>query len=505
MQVLVFFVLIVTACLSPLLTAAHVWQLKEWRWDRLKEHLRAEGWFRQLFGVVRPLFLGLFGLIGFLGLLRDWPFYLLGVLTALFVLQLALRRQPMPVRTSKAVALTVLTLVLSIVLTWAAIVAGHAILGLVIPFIQPFLLAVSWALLLPLDRLLKRRIMQKAQEIRSQNPDLTVIGITGSVGKTTTKELLAHVLRDLHPLVTPGHVNSEMGVAQWLISNLTRNERPKILIIEMGAYRRGEIRTLCSIVQPHYGVVTFIGRQHMALFGSQEALIEAKGELIEALPPNGHAFLNGDSELCRSVRTKAKCPVTVVGTGGPADLEAFDIAETPQGIRFTVQGLAFSVPIHGTHNVTNVLLSIAVGMHLTLPLPKIAERLRSFAPPKQTFEIRSVGPVTILDDTHNASPMSFRAAIEWARTRPSERKILLTSGLIELGEDQEKIHAELGGLAASVFDAVLFTHAKRAKEFERGYGKPVTVLSRDTPKISGGALLVCIGLVPPATIRRLIA
>ena len=542
-------VLTLVASVSPLLTAAHLWQLKEWRWDRLKEHLRAEGSWNQLAGRTRGILFATYVILLVTGLCM-LPFFshdyeisfaiggvmmllmygLLVALALLSVLQIALHKQPLPVWTKKAVLIAALALLL-MALTIVGILLFNlysepvvsklmgiaALLSLpILAVMQWIFVLLAWALLHPIDTFLKHRIMRRAQHLRSQFPDLTVIGITGSVGKTTTKELIAHVLRDLHPLVTPGHVNSEMGVAQWMIKQLVTRPPSSsgggvgggggggVLVVEMGAYRRGEIANLCSIVQPQYGVLTFIGAQHLALFGSEQALCAAKAELLEALPEQGRAFVNGDSDLCRGVINKARCPVTIVGTGGPSDLEAFDIEETPEGIRFTVQSVAFAVPIHGTHNVTNVLLAIAVGLELKMPLSKIAERLRSFAPPKQTFEIRTEGSVTILDDTHNASPMSFRAAIEWARTQPSEKKILLTSGLIELGEDQERIHMDLGALAAPVFQQVIFTHAKRAQEFERGFGKPVKVLGTQTINIPEGSLLVCVGLVSASMIQRLL-
>lgn len=517
MRLLLFTGLVLLASLSPLLTAARLFQLKEWRWDRLREHLREEGWFRQIFGLLRPVLLGLFGFLGFLGFLSDdtWLLITLVALAAASLFQIALRRQPSPVWTQKAVVLFatslaftgILSLTLSLPPTpYSLLATPYSPLTVAIPLLSPFLLFLSWLLFLPLDRFLKRRVMARAEALRERKRKLIVIGVTGSQGKTTTKELLKHILRDRSPLVTPEHVNSEMGVAEWLNRELPKiaDDDERILVIEMGAYRQGEIRLLCAIAQPTMAVLTGIGTQHMALFGSQENLLAAKAELLEALPETGRAYVNGDHDLAREAAKHARCPVTIVGTGGACDIEAFDIEETPRGIRFRAGDTLFEMPLHGTHNVTNVLLAVACAQALGIPLPVCTLALRTFAPLRHTFDVRMENGVTILDSTHNASPASFAAAIEWARGQPAERKVLVTSGLIELGEVEERTHAELGALSAKVFVEAFFTKDRSRKAFERGFGRPVALLPKQPAPLQPGSLLVCVGLVTEERIRSLL-
>lgn len=459
-------------------------------------------------GRVRPVVVLLFlALLPFLGTSAVPVMATLGILSLFTLGQIALRKQRKPVWTSKARAVLAGAIVLD---TAIAVILSFQPLGFMglplLPLIQSVILALSWAAFLPVDRHLKRKIMARAKVRRESHPELTVIGITGSVGKTTTKELLAHILHDRRPLFTPAHVNSEMGVAQWILKNIRQDPLPEAtpLIVEMGAYRTGEIATLCGFVQPKIGIVTFVGSQHLALFGSQEALVSAKGELLRSLPRDGHAFLNGDSDLTRGMQRFCACPVTVVGTGGAADLEAYDIEETPTGIRFSVGGVSFSLPLHGTHNVANVLLTITVAESLGMTRQAIAERVRSFQPPHRTFEVRQENGVTILDDTHNASAMSFQAAVAWARTQPFERKTLLASGIIELGEEHQRTHRELGSQSRNVFREAVFLERKSAALFAEGYGKPVPLLTEHTPRVPAGSLLVCVGRMTPATIRRLL-
>ena len=492
-------------CLSPLLTYAYLWQVKEWRVDRLREHLRAEGFLLQLYGRVRPLILFLFACALFIpGIAAQYVVVGASATFALLTLvQLLLRKQSKPVWTQKAYAIVGLSVILNICL---AVVLGFY-LPILLPVLvlgQPDIVSLAWLVLWPVDHTLKKQTMQKATALRNTLEDATVIGITGSAGKTTVKELLAHVLDELNPLTTPTHVNSEMGVAKWLLSKLPSYETEKpLLIVEMGAYRRGEIMQLCGIAQPTMGIITLIGSQHIALFGSQEALCDAKGELLEALPEDGQGFVNADSELCAGLAGRAPCDVTRVGTGGSADLEATDIEETSTGIRFIVEGTTVDVPLHGTHNVTNVLLTIAAAEHAGMERGRIVQRLRTFEPPSHTFAVRTEGNVTMLDDTHNASIASFRAAIAWARNQAVGHKVLLTSGLIELGQKQDDVHAELGAAATDVFDRVIFLNERSANSFAKGYGE-VEVLSKDTAPVQEESLLVCEGRMTERTIQKLL-
>ncbi|MBU2214038.1 UDP-N-acetylmuramoyl-tripeptide--D-alanyl-D-alanine ligase [Patescibacteria group bacterium] len=502
-----FLALLTTAAsLSPLITFASLWQIKEWRTDRLREHLRSEGLLRQLFGILRPATLGFFGFLGFLGFLsRDlWPIATLAGYLALSAIQIILHRHPKPVWTKKAMTLVTTALLLTFLTTISYKLQAASFQLVVTPLLQPFYLFIAWILWSPTDKYLKARIMYRAQKLRMDRPELNVIGITGSVGKSTTKELLAHILEEKHPLTTPDHVNTEMGVSQWLLSTLPKNPEAEILIVEMGAYQSGEIALLCSITQPTMGVVTFIGTQHIALFGSQEELCQAKGELVAALPDNGSAFLNSDSALCNDLKELCACPITTIGTGGVSDIEAFDIEETPNGIQFRLSSTSFFVPLHGTHNVTNVLLAIAVAEKLGMDRSAIAQKLKSYRPALHTFSVREERGVTILDDTNNASQASFKAALAWAKSQPAENKILLTSGLIELGDAQDRTHTELGTLSAGIFDRVVFTHKKSARSFAHGYGQDIEIYTKYSEKVDPDSLLVCVGRMSTSIIEKLL-
>lgn len=510
--------IIALTCLSPVLTLLHLWQVKEWRLDRLREHLAREGTLRQLYGSLRPLLL-LFWISAIaVSVVRHDPVFallklsiqFLLVLATLNVVQLIMRRQPLPKFTAKAILMTIVsfTLIIAVSALLLSRPSIPSIIGFVlIPFLCPVWVALSWIITKPIDSFLKTRLMRKAAERRSRYPQLTVVGVTGSVGKTTTKELLAHILKKHGALATPAHVNTEMGVATWLLHVL--RDKPTdwngTLIVEMGAYRTGEIALLCDIVKPHVGIITFIGAQHLSLFGSIEAIRSAKGELFRALPKDGHAFLNHDNAASEALRDFCACPVTTVGTDGKADLNALDIEETGNGLTFTLEGKKVMTPVAGTHTVTSILFAIGVARYLGMNLADIVRELATFKPLERSFQVKQIRGATVLDDTYNSSPDSFRAAIAWAKTQPQTEKTLLIDGIIELGSAESSVHAELARAASDVFARVIIGNPRFLPYFkENGFGDRAMLLSSKPKRIEKDSLLVCVGRVPRTAIDELL-
>jgi len=182
---------------------------------------------------------------------------------------------------------------------------------------------------------------------------------------------------------------------------------------------------------------------------------------------------------------------------------ALDIEEHTDGLRFRMNNEDYAVPLHGRHHITNILLAMSVASYLQVPHERIRELLKTFHPLQHTFNVLEENNVTILDDTYNVSPLSFRAALDWASNRKEKPKILLTSGLLELGENEAVFLRELGAKSA-FFDRVIFTTAKGKDVFAEGRGKEVELFSDAIEKIEPGALLACVGRMPISTIRRLL-
>ena len=223
------------ASASPLVIFAYLWQIKEWRIDRLREHLRSEGFLRQFFGIFRPTLLIICGGLGYYGLLANWIIITLVGYLIVSILQLLLNKHPKPVWTKKAITLIATALILTFISSLPHRLQTTHYHLVFIPLLQPLFLMASAILWSPIDKILKRRVMNRAKIIRSKRTDLTIIGITGSVGKTTTKELLKHVLEDMNVISTPEHVNTEMGVSAWISNKLPKSSNAKVMIVEMGA------------------------------------------------------------------------------------------------------------------------------------------------------------------------------------------------------------------------------------------------------------------------------
>lgn len=493
---------------------ARLWQLKEWRLDRLREHLDREGYAVSLLGTVRPAVVGIWIIIGIvlsaLGPTDSWFPIALAALICLGLVhgvQAVRGALPRPQWTRKAQIIVALGTALNMGIWYFSRRYGDtatAVTLLTLPLLQPGFVGTAVLIFSPIDRWQKRRLYQHARELRQSAKDLVVIGITGSVGKTTVKALLGHLLEPLDAITTPAYVNSDTGVARWLIQQL-QARTPRLAVIEMGAYRRGEIALLCDFCRPNRGIITLIGTQHIALFGSQQNILVGKSELFAALSADGRAYLNGDHALTRETAAFARCPVVMVGTGGQLDVEARDIEETPEGLAFQLGPTRFRVPLHGTHNVVNVALAISAARDLGMDDAAIQSRLSTFAPPSRTFSVQNRGNRRFLDDTHNSSASSMKAAIAWAKTQPYDTKILITCGLIEMGDTGDTEQEAIGALAGAVFQRIIFVGRHGRSAFMRQCSVPLEGNDAPPPPAPPGALVVAVGRVPESLVQSILA
>ncbi len=428
----------------------------------------------------------------------------LSAFAVLSVVQWLMGKQPRPIWTAKAATVVALTILLNAI----TVLMLRDTAVLVYPLIivgQPAYLLLAWLLLWPLDTLLKRSILRKAERVRHGMPSLSVIAITGSVGKTTTKELLRCVLNSLFPVVTPDYVNSELGVAKWFLREVQRGAiRPgATLVVEMGAYRTKEVALLCRMLRPQTGIVTGVGTQHIALFGSMEQILQSEREMPSSLPASGLLLLNGDMADCKALAASAPCNVIVAGTSAGCDLLASSVQTTPSGLRITIDEGVIDVPLHGKHNATNVLLAYAAAKAAGLASAEIIRALASFSPLSRTFHVSRQKSVLLLDDTHNSSPQSMAAGIDWAQEQNVSPRVLLTTGIIEQGRQEASVMEEMGRRARGVFDRVIFVGERGRSAFDRGWGN-ASELPAAAPPLPNGALLACIGRVPQHLVDRLL-
>jgi len=306
--------------------------------------------------------------------------------------------------------------------------------------------------------------LQQVARFWRRKLSLRVIGITGSVGKSTTKEMVAEVLGTRYrTLRSPGNLNNEIGLPLTILKLGTGYERA---VLEMGFYVPGEIQFLCDIALPQIGVVTNIGTVHAERAGSQEAIAQGKSELVQALPSDGVAILNFDDLWVRKMEEKTRARVFFYGLSHEADLWADQIEGLGlDGIRFRLhykgETIHSHVPMIGRHSVHTALRAAAVGLNDGLTWQEIFEGLSHGHTQLRLVAVRSKTGALILDDTYNASPESMLAALNLLDEMDG-RKIAVLGDMLELGPYEKQGH-ELVGMRAAQVAKVLLTLGPRAR------------------------------------------
>jgi UDP-N-acetylmuramoyl-tripeptide--D-alanyl-D-alanine ligase len=282
--------------------------------------------------------------------------------------------------------------------------------------------------------------------------NLRVVGITGSVGKSTTKELVAEVLSTRsRTLKNPGNLNNEIGLPLTL---LRLGDGYEHAVLEMGFYVPGEISLLCSIARPQVGVVTNIGSVHAERAGSKEEIARGKSELVQALPADGFAILNYDDPYVRPMAEKTNARVLFYGLDPKADLWADEIvSDGLEGIRFNLhyrqEVLQLRVPLIGRHSVHTVLRAVAVGVAEGLSFSEIVYGLKNSRAQLRLVAVYTSSGAMLLDDSYNASPESTLAALNLLEDLDG-RKIAVLGDMLELGPYEEEGHQKVGIRAAEV-------------------------------------------------------
>ena len=316
----------------------------------------------------------------------------------------------------------------------------------------------------PAEAYMRRHYLRRASgRLRQIGP--RIIGITGSYGKTTTKNFLRDILNARYQTyATPKSFNTLMGISLAINRDLSDDYRTEYFISEMGAYVEGEIARICQLTPPDIAIVTELGPQHLERFGSLENIKRAKYEIIKALPPDGVAVFNWDNAFIREMIAQGY-PAIRLSVSRVLSLEdarekgvtwiASGIAESLEGLSFTVTHVAsgaetaISTPVIGEHNVSNLLLCLAVAHHEGIPLRDIALRMRGLTPAESRLvrETTAAG-VTIINDAYSANPQGVISALKVLGMHDSGARLLITPGMIELGDLQEAENRKLGTLAA---------------------------------------------------------
>lgn len=396
----------------------------------------------------------------FLILVHHIPFGLSAIVSAIIIMccmiSLARRKYKKPlVMTRRAWRILLTSLILAYGFTAAIWFLTHnpvstiAIL-MAMCVASPFIILMANQLLKPVEKSINRRYYNEARDILASMPGLKIIGITGSYGKTSTKHYLQRILSEqFDTLMTPGSFNTTMGVIRTIREYL----RPynEVFIVEMGAKQPGDIKEICDLVHPSVGIVTAVGEQHLESFKSIENVRRTKFELIDSLPAGGLAIINDDFPYIADHKVdNVECLRYAVNNTSAASYTVKDIEYAHDGTRFTINGpdgyrLTLHTRLVGECNISNLMAAVIVAARLGVPAEKIKYAVEKIEQVEHRLNVkRTPGGITIIDDAFNSNPDGSRMAVDVLSRMTGGQRIIITPGMIELGDKQYDYNRRLG-------------------------------------------------------------
>jgi UDP-N-acetylmuramoyl-tripeptide--D-alanyl-D-alanine ligase len=432
-----------------------LWQIKEYRWDRLKVFLVSPSgskaylfpnWYAVRGGFKRPRLTWRALAIGGAGLGFSWAgagFFYLSFLGFSFSLP--------------------------------GVIAAWFLAG----FLVPLGVTLGVILTTPFVKFQYQRIIKKAVRKRAGFKKLKVVGISGSYGKSSVKEMLFQILKlQFKTLKTPANINTEIGIAHLILGRLDSSFR--LLVAELGAYRKAEIKATARIVQPQIGILTGLNQQHLALFGDFKTIKAAKFELIESLPSGGTAIFNLDDANVADLYQRARGDLKKIGYGlqkSPrVQVRAENVKLKKQGSSFELQSpwgkIQISLPLLGRANILNFLAAAACALEFGVDLKKIKQAALRLEAPAGTLKLVNLEPdFAVIDDSYNANPTGVKAALETLDAFQGFKRVVFLPSLIELGKASAEIHQSLGQDLAKQADWVFLTDKDAASAVKKGFGR----------------------------------
>ena len=340
-------------------------------------------------------------------------------------------------------------------------------------YLNAFVVFIAMIINTPVEKLVYLHYKSKAQrKLKSMN-SLKIIGITGSYGKTSSKNILSDILNiKYNALPTPKNLNTFNGLIMTVNNHM--DKFTDIFIAEMGAYVKGEIKRLCKLVKPKYGILTRIGTAHLETFGSQENIQKGKFELIESLPSDGFGVLNGDDPLQVSYKLKNNVKIIWIGIdNSDVDVRATNIKCSAKGTSFDVvlkndkNKYKFETKLLGNHNVYNILAGIACGIEFGIDMESLQKAVAGVRPIEHRLEIKKIGNFNMIDDAYNSNPTGAESACKVLGMMPGI-KVVVTPGMIELGPKEDEYNKAFGKQIADVADFVVLIGEKKTKPILEG-------------------------------------
>lgn len=367
----------------------------------------------------------------------------------------------------------------------------------------PFVILLANAVNSPIEKAITGHYIEDARKIIASRPDLIIIGVTGSYGKTSTKNYLYRILSEKYNvLMTPGNYNTTLGVVRTIREQL--QPWHQVFIVEMGAKQKGDIKEICELVHPSIGVVTAVGEMHLETFGSIDAVLKTKFELIDSLPSDGHGFVNADSPMAGAYAASEefRCPITLYGI----DAHRADVRAS--GIRFSSSGMSFSLtdrqntsvfttPLQGEANVLDLMAAIEVARLLGVDDEKIRIAAGKLHPVEHRLSVSRRGTFTVIDDAYNSNPVGSKMALKMLASFEIPQgavRICITPGFVELGDRQYEECRKLGEVAGKSADYLVVVNRYNRdaiKEGALGAGMPqerilLADTLADTPSLLAG-------------------
>lgn len=340
-------------------------------------------------------------------------------------------------------------------------VSAAVLVGLL--WVSPLILLASNVILAPVEKHINRKFYNEAAAILASMPSLKVIGITGSYGKTSTKHYLHRILSEhFSTTMTPGSFNTTLGVIRTIREHLRPYD--EVFIVEMGAKQPGDIKEIAELVHPCAAIITAVGEQHLETFKTIENVQKTKFELVDALPADGFAVLNNDFPYVANRKVgNVEALRYAVSHPAKADFRATDIRYSSHGTTFRIEGKSLAEPLElqtalvGECNVSNLVGAVIVALRLGVPADKIRYAVSQIEQVEHRLSIRRIpGGMTIIDDAFNSNPEGSRMAMEVLGMMKDEgKRIVITPGMIELGERQREANRQFGEYIAANADVAI--------------------------------------------------
>ena len=523
----------------------YLWQIKNYHLPRFLAHFETYKGKRLLFNktLLFELIISLIFIFGVLynngkiiltGISFEILLYLAESLK--FVLDIYKKRLKKPIWTSKSVTLfTTLFLVsisylifllssMSLIRTYSSQVFFYFFLMFLLIFsiLVPITVSIIVFAFQPVTIYIRKRTIKKAETKRKNMKNLLVIGITGSYGKTSTKEFLSTILSSKYNVLkTRKNQNSEFGIARTILKRLKPEH--EIFIAEMGAYCRGGIKFLADIAQPNIGIIAGINQQHLSTFGSQENIIKTKYELIQSLPRNGLAIFNGDNNYCLDLYKKTKINKKIISSEkkGITDLWAENIQVGQQSTSFDVvskngERSRFQISVLGKQNIPNILLATACAGELGMSLEEISKACLNIEVSQGAISsYKGINDVRIIESSYSSNPAGVTADLDYLNIFP-EKKIVIMPCLIELNGASAQIHYQIGEKIGKICNLAIITTRDMIKKIREGARKsgmkegniifsekPSVILKKIKPLLNSSTTILIEGRVPQKLIEIL--